>query len=108
MENKNVQYDFSKVIEKDQSLAILPAKLAKQLLGLYASQLKASSIKYIKDQLKDSIDESSTIEEIIEVAQDFINERVLIDNIFNEKWDAYEVKEPLITPLSPTYTDNNA
>lgn len=76
----------------NQDLAIMPADLAKRLLRLMAKHLNTTAISFIVEEHVDVLRACSTMEEVLTVSGNFIQERVLIENVISENWDAYEVK----------------
>ncbi len=92
--------DFTKspVALDAQDIAILPLALAKRLLKMYADSLvSASSDKIIFvhiDNLRKITTGNSDfpVMDAAKLSLEFYNERVLIENVCKENWDAYKVE----------------
>lgn len=96
-----IKYDFTAKqavdsIRNAQPLAIMPADLAQKLLRVYANSLRVSNHESIIEKHIADLNKTKNMDEAIEVSLNFVEERVLIQNVSNEVWDAYEVKEDKI------------
>lgn len=92
MNNKLVM-DFTMNVPQD--VAIMPASLAKKLLRVHADILSRTSAHEIVNLLIESLKpckNQGDLNNAVQVCQDFVNERLLIDNILKENWDAYKTE----------------
>lgn len=93
----------------NQDLAIMPASLAKRLLRLMAIHLSTATLSSTVEEHVDVLRVCSTMEEVLTVSGNFIQERVLIENVKTENWDAYTVQttgapfdEPVAVYVKPS------
>ena len=91
MNINNLVYNFAVNALDQQPLAVMPASLAKKLLFEFAEKLERVSLNTIKGALIDDIRDASDVAGIISAATNFVNERILVDNINAGNWDAYAV-----------------
>jgi hypothetical protein len=93
-----ITHDYTKNATVAGEVAVMSADLAKKLLKFYANSLSdTTSDKIIfahMDKMR-AITTSNTDFPLLEAAKlslEFYNERMLIDNICRENWDAYKVE----------------
>lgn len=82
-------------VTANQAMAVMPADLAQTLLRIFAEKVRyASSAAIIEDLITKlgKCADQGDIGSAIEVSLNWVAERELIQNIINEKWDAYEIK----------------
>lgn len=91
----NVVFDFTRPDLGQVDVAIMPAGLAKKLLKLAAA---TSSSTITSDLMETQVNHLRVLtymgqyDEFVKANLDFVLERQLMNNIENEKWDAYTIK----------------
>lgn len=93
--NNNLKFDFTTSINgvvNNQPIAILPAELAQRVLKVYAESLMTTLSRSIIDKHISNLKEADNVTEALEISLEFIQERELVQNVLQAKWDAYEVK----------------
>jgi predicted transcriptional regulator len=98
MKNANVVLDFTlnKSMEDftaGQPVAVMPAELAKRALKALSANLSQLSETGIIRHFRDSLSECTTVQQSVECAINYIQERELIANIVAGNWDAYKQVE---------------
>jgi hypothetical protein len=115
MNNPNVVYDFTQ--NNSQPLAIMSATLAKRLLTIMSHRLVGASTSTIIDDFVEQLLQlqrleqagDATIQDVINAALMFVEERNLIDNIVAENWNAYKVEQeqPVVDVVEPKRSNNH-
>lgn len=107
----NITLDFTqnqsvKNLTEKQPLAVMSANLAKTLLKMYAEKLSTRSTNDIISDHMHELSSAKNLDHAIQLSIDFVAKRELIQNILNEKWDAYEVKsEAKEQKIPPQFAD---
>lgn len=97
MNPKNkVVLDFTQV-NTQVDVAVMPASIAQRALKALAEQCSKTHYGVIMsdhiEDLKTCKADGDGYSAFIAKSQDFVQERVLMDNIQKENWDAYKVEE---------------
>lgn len=102
--------DFNYATNPNQSMALMPSWFAKNLIELYKQTLLQATPRDIVSQLMDDLrqtisDPKTTIARSLEIAQHYIEERNIIDNIDKEGYFAttailQDVTEEQMTTIS--------
>lgn len=93
--NNNVVFDFTQT-NSQVDVAIMPASIAQRALHALAEQCSRTSPHAIMNEhvkhLSKLAEDTQNYSAFIAASQDFVQERVLMDNIQKENWDAYAVQ----------------
>lgn len=99
MQNIVLDFTVNKSIEQltvNQPLAVMPAELAKRLLQMYAENLVRTSSSNIIRNFKATINVEGTVEQSVDAALTYIQERELVNNVMQGNWDVYTVEQSAV------------
>ena len=96
MDKLNIVLDFTtnKSIEEmtaGQPVAVMPAELAKRALMALAQNMVKATWQGIVQEHIDRLDDCKSLKDATKLSIEFVQERQLIENLLNERWDVYNV-----------------